>query len=201
MGRCLGPCTHHVFGRRYRDIVEQVRLFLDGRNRELRASLKKIWPSRRQSGFERAAPIRDQIRAIAKTVERQHVVSAIGGSGCHRPRPTRGSSQVVNLFVRKGYVVGSRNYVFKEAGGSSSAVIEAFLKQYYSREPLIPSRFSSRRHRRSCAHLGVAWRSCRAKGGDPHTAEGRNTAADDNGVIPMRKIFLPAVQIIPMKTW
>lgn len=46
--------------------------------------------------------------------------------------------QVVSLFVRKGYVVGSRNYYFRDKGGSPSEIMEAFLKQYYSGGPLIP---------------------------------------------------------------
>ena len=140
MDRCLGPCTNDVPVAEYSDIVKQVRLFLDGRNRELIGHLKKEMAETADNlDFEKAAGIRDQIRAIEKTVERQHVVSqrledqdVIGLS------QEEDLYQVVNLFVRKGYVVGSRNYFFKVPGGSPSEVMEAFLKQYYSREALIP---------------------------------------------------------------
>ena len=140
MDRCLGPCTNDVPASEYSDIVKKVRLFLDGRNRELIGHLKKEMAETADNlDFEKAAGIRDQIRAIEKTVERQHVVSqrledqdVIGLS------QKEDLYQVVNLFVRKGYVVGSRNYFFKVPGGSPPEVIEAFLKQYYSREALIP---------------------------------------------------------------
>ncbi|MCP4681660.1 MAG: excinuclease ABC subunit C, partial [Desulfobacterales bacterium] len=39
---------------------------------------------------------------------------------------------------RKGYLVGSRSYYFRDFAGPASEVMEAFLKQYYSREAFIP---------------------------------------------------------------
>jgi excinuclease ABC subunit C len=46
---------------------------------------------------------------------------------------------VVILYVRKGYLTGSRNYPFQVRNGISSEVIEAFTKQYYPRESFIPA--------------------------------------------------------------
>jgi excinuclease ABC subunit C len=42
------------------------------------------------------------------------------------------------MFVRKGYLVGSRDYRFNDTGTSASEVMEAFLKQYYHDMPFIP---------------------------------------------------------------
>ena len=142
MGRCLGPCTHDVPAEKYQDVVEQVRLLLDGRNRELRDQLGKDMAEAADNlDFERAAAIRDQIRAIAKTVERQHVVSQrLEDQDILGLAQKEYSYQVVILSVRKGYVVGSRNYFFKDPGGSSSEVMESCLKQYYSREVFIPDK-------------------------------------------------------------
>jgi len=142
MERCLGPCTHDVSAEKYHDIVEQVRLFLDGRNRELSGRLVKDMAEASDTlDFEKAAAIRDQIRAIEKTVERQHVVSQrLEDQDILGLAQKDHSYQVVSLFVRKGYVVGSRNYFFKDPGGSSSEVMESCLKQYYSREVFIPDK-------------------------------------------------------------
>jgi excinuclease ABC subunit C len=140
MERCLGPCTYDISVSEYHEIVQQVRFFLEGRNRELVSQLKKdMTEASGHLDFEKAARIRDQISAIEKTVERQHVVS-------HRleDQDIIGLSQkgdlcqMASLFVRKGCVVGSRNYSFKDPGGSPSEVMEAYLKQYYSREAFIP---------------------------------------------------------------
>jgi excinuclease ABC subunit C len=142
MERCLGPCTHDVSVEKYHDIVEQVRLFLDGRNRELSGRLVKDMAEASDTlDFEKAAAIRDQIRAIEKTVERQHVVSQrLEDQDILGLAQKDHSYQVVSLFVRKGYVVGSRNYFFKDPGGSSSEVMASCLKQYYSREVFIPDK-------------------------------------------------------------
>jgi excinuclease ABC subunit C len=140
MDRCLGACVHEVPEGKYRKIVQQVRLFLEGRNRELIERLQReMSRASERLDFEKAAGIRDQIRAIEKTVERQHVVSrrmedqdviALSQEGARH--------QVVILFVRKGALVGSRDYLMRDPNAAASEVMEAFLKQYYSREAFVP---------------------------------------------------------------
>jgi excinuclease ABC subunit C len=142
MARCLGPCSLDIPVSKYREMVQQVRLFLEGRNRELIDKLrKKMVEVGERLEFEKAARIRDQIRAIEKTVERQHVVSArmededvIGLAEKDR------MYQLIILFVRKGSLIGSRDYIFNNQPGVSSEVMEGFLKQYYHREAFIPKR-------------------------------------------------------------
>ena len=140
MARCLGPCTNDISPERYHDVVRQVRLFLEGRNTELISQLNKDMADASDSlDFERAAGIRDQIRDVEKTVERQHVVSArLEDEDVIGLSQREDHYQLVSLFVRKGYVVGSRNYYFRDKGGSPSEIMEAFIKQYYSGGPLIP---------------------------------------------------------------
>jgi len=46
--------------------------------------------------------------------------------------------QIVVLSIRKGHLSGSREYAFKNEEGSTSEVMEAFVKQYYPREAFIP---------------------------------------------------------------
>jgi len=140
LGRCLGACVHEVSSSAYNEIVHQVKLFLEGRNRELVRQLKKnMTQASEQLDYEKAASIRDQIRAVEATVERQHVVSpkmedldVIGLA------QENGRFQVVILFVRKGYLLGSRDYLFRNKGVSPSEIMEAFLKQYYAQESFIP---------------------------------------------------------------
>jgi len=140
MGRCLGPCAREVSVADYHQIVQQIRLFLEGRNHELIDRLEADMAKASSNlEYEKAARIRDQIRAIEKTVERQHVVSprmenldvigmAADGPWC----------QVVILFVRNGSVVGSRNFLLKNPIGRTGEALESFLKQFYARESFIP---------------------------------------------------------------
>ena len=140
LDRCLGPCTKNVPVVSYREIVDQVRMFLEGSSRELLKRLEKEMKQYSgQQDFEDAARVRDQIRALENTLERQNVVSqGMEDQDVIGLAQERGISQLVVLFVRKGYLTGSRDYRFNNTGASASEVTEAFLKQYYHDMPFIP---------------------------------------------------------------
>ncbi len=140
LGRCLSPCCLDVSIEDYQEIVDQVKLFLEGRNRELISQLREMMrKSSRVLNFEKAARVRDQIRAVEKTVEHQTVVSTemkdqdiIGLSRYGK------EAVVVILFVRSGYMVGSRNYPINCDWESPHEILEAFLKQYYRDKGFVP---------------------------------------------------------------
>ena len=140
LGRCLGVCVHQVSSTDYRETVQQVRLLLEGRNRELLGQLKKgMQSASKQLDFEKAALIRDQIRAVEATLERQNVVSTkMEDQDVIGLAQADGRTLLVILFVRKGVLLGSRDYIFKDRDVSSSEILEAFLKQFYSQQSFIP---------------------------------------------------------------
>jgi len=140
LGRCLAPCCFDVRVEDYQEIVDQVKLFLEGRSKELISKLRKIMQkAAKELNFEKSARIRDQIRAVEKTVERQTMVSTgmknqdIIGLSCHG-----NEAGVVILLVRSGYMVGSKNYVIHYKWENLGEVLEAFLKQYYRDKEFIP---------------------------------------------------------------
>jgi excinuclease ABC subunit C len=140
LGRCLAPCCLDVSVEDYQEMVDQVKLFLDGRNKELISQLKEIMhEASRGLNFEKAARVRDQMRAVEKTVERQTVVStemkdqdAIGISRSGK------EARVVILSVRGGSMVGSRAYSIHCEWENKSEALEAFLKQYYRDKEFVP---------------------------------------------------------------
>jgi excinuclease ABC subunit C len=142
LGRCLGPCSEKIPPFAYREVVGQVRLFLEGRNLELLKFLKKTMESAAQAlDFEKAAGIRDQIKAVEKTIEKQNVVAPKRGDqdviGLAR---SDGAFLVALLMVRDGFLMGSREFLLKSRGGGAPEVLEAFLKQHYPGEPFVPRR-------------------------------------------------------------
>ena len=70
--RCQGPCVEAIDRAAYRADIDQVVLFLEGRQeqvvRTLRAEMEAAADELR---FERAAALRDQVRAIERTMEQQ----------------------------------------------------------------------------------------------------------------------------------
>lgn len=140
MGRCLGICVHPAARFEYDRVVTQVRLFLEGRNKDLSVQLhREMLEASSRLEFERAAMLRDQIAGIERVIEKQHVVSSklkdldvVGYSGAD------GTGRVAVLHVRKGALVGSMVFSLDEAGSKPAEIMEAFLSQHYARRPFIP---------------------------------------------------------------
>jgi excinuclease ABC subunit C len=140
LGRCLAPCCLNVRVEDYQEIVDQVKLFLEGRSKELISKLRKIMQkAAKELNFEKSARIRDQIKAVENTVERQTMVSTrmkdqdiIGLSYLDD------EAGIVMLLVRNGYMVGSKNYVIHYKWENPGEILEAFLKQYYRDKEFIP---------------------------------------------------------------
>ena len=88
--------------------------------------------------FEEAARLRDQVRAIEQTVERQKVVESGGGDqdvvGLHREG---GEVEIAILFVREGKVVDRRSYNL-EWRLDEEELLSTFLQRFYGREGVYP---------------------------------------------------------------
>jgi excinuclease ABC subunit C len=142
VGRCLAPCTREVPQEVYRGYVEEVRLFLEGRNRELVVRLKQGMKAASEAmEFEKAARIRDRLQAVERTIERQHVVSrSMEDWDAAAVEGGEGLFKVVVLHVRKGALAGSRDYSFRNPVASPAEIMEAFVKQYYAGGAFIPKR-------------------------------------------------------------
>ncbi|MFK5951987.1 MAG: excinuclease ABC subunit UvrC [Desulfobacterium sp.] len=140
MKTCLGPCCMDVPVALYKEIVNDVKLFLKGRAPELILRLKKEMLHQADlQNFERAAQLRDTLFAIEKTLERQIAVTADMMDrdviACHGDQ---GRAVVTLLFVRSGYVVGTRHFHFDMTWNGIPEIMGAFLMQYYETNTFIP---------------------------------------------------------------
>ena len=140
MGRCLGPCCGKVDQAQYQEIIHQVRMFLEGKNRELVERLKeKMEGESEKLRFETAAKIRDQIEHIEKVIEKQKIVSTDfldqDVIGFHR----QDHALVIHpLFIRGGKLLGGKGFTFPSTGLPDEEVLSSFLRQYYREGKFIP---------------------------------------------------------------
>lgn len=142
MGRCPGPCCGKIDPVQYREIIHQTRMFLEGKNRDLLARLKKKMDKEsEQLHFEKAARIRDQIEHIKKVIEKQKIVSRDFVDqdviGFHREDHT---VVIHPLFVRAGKLLGGKGFTFPSMGLPDEEVLSSFLRQYYREDRFIPER-------------------------------------------------------------
>jgi len=140
MGRCLGPCCDQTDPAQYREVVHQVVLFLEGKNKDLVENLKRRMEEESERlHFEAAARIRDQIEHIEKVIEKQKIVSRDFFDqdviGFHRQDHTL---VVHPLFVRAGMLLGGKGFTFPSSGLPDEELLSSFLHQYYREGKFIP---------------------------------------------------------------
>jgi excinuclease ABC subunit C len=139
--RCQGPCIEAITKTDYRADIEQVELFLEGRQETLVKALRREMSaaSERQE-YERAATHRDKIRAIERTMESQKM-AAFARTELDLVGMARQDNQAaVTLFIiRDGKMIGRDVYLLDAVREASDAeVLSSFLEQYYARATSIP---------------------------------------------------------------
>ena len=134
MGQCLAPCVLPVSREDYAALLDKVVLLLSGKPREL---MERLHAEMAQAAdalrFEDAARLRDQIRAVERTLERQSVVLPKG-----RDIDVLGVAQAPEglalgvLFVRGGLLLDGRHFFWPGlAVEDTPELLTGFLSQYY----------------------------------------------------------------------
>ncbi|PRQ02375.1 UvrABC system protein C [Enhygromyxa salina] len=138
--RCPAPCVFEVDAQAYADQVRDVGLFLGGRHGELVAGLEQRMQAAADAlEFETAARVRDQLRAVETTLQRQDVVGT--GEldqdlvGMYREG---GNVEFVVMHVRQGKLIGTQRYSEKGMELPDAEVLNGFLSAYYDEAPLVP---------------------------------------------------------------
>lgn len=76
MGQCLGACFKEVPKEEYDEQIKKIKRFLNGDIQEVKKDLtQKMTEAASQMEFERAAELRDQLKYIEETVEKQKIIS------------------------------------------------------------------------------------------------------------------------------
>ena len=143
IGQCLAPCVFDVPQDEYAALVQRVEMLLSGRSGELVGQLRREMETASEAlEFERAAVLRDQIRAVERTVERQAAVLPGGGDlDVVGIVDTGGGLGLGVLFVRQGAVLDGRAFLWPGLGFEEAPeLLLSFLGQFYGPHSAIPSR-------------------------------------------------------------
>lgn len=141
MGQCMGPCARPVDPAEYASLVSKVEMLLGGRSGELVRSLEKEMTSASEAlDFERAAELRDQIRAVQRTLEKQ--VAVLPGEQDMDVVNLAGVEEGLGLgllFVRQGRLLDKKNFFFPGLSlEDGPEVLENFLTQFYAPGSFVP---------------------------------------------------------------
>ncbi|MGO8761840.1 MAG: excinuclease ABC subunit UvrC [Desulfobaccales bacterium] len=139
LAHCLGPCAGLVNEPAYRQAVAEAVLFLKGKGGNLLKRLKtRMAQAAVDLDFERAAILRDRIKAITHTLERQDMARPnFRDQDVLGLAIEAGQALIAVLLVRSGLVTGSREYFFPELPLDGD-LLGAFLRQYYTEGRPLP---------------------------------------------------------------
>ncbi|HYG82674.1 MAG TPA: excinuclease ABC subunit UvrC, partial [Pyrinomonadaceae bacterium] len=153
--RCLGPCVKGLCTpEEYTEAVKDVRLLLEGKNRELADTLEaRMMQASEEMRYEIAAKYRDLRKTVMAIAEQQKMATSperdVDIFGFYR----EGARLALQLFtMREGKIVGRREFYWEDLPGDdfdASAFLSDVMTQYYStdyvpREIHVPVDFEDR---------------------------------------------------------
>ena len=138
--RCLGPCCLPVDREEYERHLRAAQMLLEGKNLELLKEMRgRMKAHAERLEFEEAARVRDRVRAIEKTVERQTVLHHWGGDqdvfGLYRQG---GFIEALVLMIRNGKLTSTQSWSFQDLEFPDDEVLADLLTQYYSGVRFLP---------------------------------------------------------------
>jgi excinuclease ABC subunit C len=177
--RCQGPCIEAIGKDDYRADIEQVMLFLEGKQELVVRRLRQDMAQASETlDYERAADMRDKLRAVERTMESQKMAAFARTELDVLGYAREGGGAAVQLFaIRDGTTVARDVFLLENVGDSTDdEALAAFIKQYYAAASSIPPRILVPRLPTDAADLTAfleARRGRRVQISIPQRGEGR----------------------------
>ena len=135
INRCMGPCAGLVTPDDYRKMALGVRLFLEGKSRDLEMHLHdEMERAAKSLNFEKAAQTKYRLESVRTVLERQTVEFGLSAPiDAIALVSDESSVQIQLLSLRNGRISGRREVHLKNADSDTPEdLIVAFLEQHYS---------------------------------------------------------------------
>src|ERR1700678_730332 len=140
--RCLGPCAEGLTtDERYAEAAADVRLFLEGRHKDLARSIEqRMEGASAQERYEEAAGYRDRLRTLREMEERQKIAAAAGDDTDVLAWYAEPPQVAVNLFhLRGGKVVDRRDFYWEDMEEfNPEEFLPSLIKQLYLDAAYLP---------------------------------------------------------------
>ncbi len=139
IGKCCAPCSGAVSREQYHAYLEEAMQLLNGKSGDLIPFLtKKMQEASEELNFERAAMLRDKLKATLALREKQAAITTNDlNADVFAAAVQNGAQMVFSLYVRGGKVIGTHAFPMESEGEDSSAeILQSFLLQYYGQEDI-----------------------------------------------------------------
>jgi excinuclease ABC subunit C len=140
--RCLGPCVAGLTtDDAYAEAVRRVRLFLEGRHKDLSKELRaRIDALSAETRYEEASALNDLLRTVDEMGEKQKMAAAQGDDTDIFAFYAEPPLVAANLFhLRHGHIVDRREFFWEDRFDfDPPEFFSSLLKQLYLNEPYVP---------------------------------------------------------------
>jgi excinuclease ABC subunit C len=140
--RCNAPCVGNVTRAEYDAVIRQVLLFLEGKHDEVLADLRQQMEQAAENlAFERAAALRDRVRAVEQVLEKQKIINTTGPGDQDVIALAVGDDETCAqvFFFRGGKLAGREYFILQGTRDvAPEEVMASFIQQFYDQAPHIP---------------------------------------------------------------
>ena len=139
---CIAPCIGAASQAGYRQMITDLMDFLGGHSEGIVTRLEaEMQKASEELRFEKAAAVRDQLKAVHSIVERQKIVFATDykDSDVLAMARSDGEACVQVFFIRGGKLIGREYFILEGTEDAADAeVMEQFVTQFYTEAATIP---------------------------------------------------------------
>lgn len=139
---CIAPCIGAASQASYRQMISDLMDFLSGHSEGIVTRLQSdMQKASEEMRFEKAATIRDQLKAMQSIIERQKIVFATDykDSDVLAMARSDGEACVQVFFIRGGKLIGREYFILEGTEDSADAqIMEQFVTQFYTEAASIP---------------------------------------------------------------
>src|SRR5919206_2471948 len=139
--RCPAPCIGAIDNADYRELVDGMVRFLDGKNQGVLQELEREMEQAAENlEFERAADLRDRLRAARKVIEQEKVgYTTLVDQDVIGFARDDANACIQLFFMRDGQLARRDAFLMQDAEGESDrAVLSSFVKQFYTQVTDVP---------------------------------------------------------------
>ena len=139
---CIAPCIGAASLAQYRQMITDLMDFLEGHSEPIVTRMQRdMEKAAEEMRFEKAAALRDQLKAIQSIIERQKVVFASDylDSDVVAMARSNGEACVQIFFIRSGKLIGREYFILEGTEDEADTeILEQFVTQFYTEAANIP---------------------------------------------------------------
>ena len=139
---CIAPCIGAASQAQYRQMISDLMDFLNGHNEPIVTRLQnEMVKASEAMRFEKAAAVRDQLKAIQSIIERQKIVFATDylDSDVLAMARSNGEACVQIFFIRGSKLIGREYFILEGTeDAANNEIMEQFVTQFYTEAASVP---------------------------------------------------------------